>query len=116
MLGSITPLPLNEVIRIFFLATVSFVLAFIFAPFLLRFLKHHKLGKQIRDGLAAPIFAALHKNKSGTPIRPGKNVGIGKDDTIFAKANGLVQFKKRKIVRFDSGRKWSTYVSIVPKA
>jgi len=29
----------------------------------------------------------------GTKFRPGKNVGIGKDDTLFALADGTVQFR-----------------------
>jgi large subunit ribosomal protein L27 len=29
----------------------------------------------------------------GTRIRPGTNVGIGKDDTLFAVANGIVVFE-----------------------
>jgi large subunit ribosomal protein L27 len=28
----------------------------------------------------------------GTKIKPGLNVGIGKDDTLFAVANGIVMF------------------------
>lgn len=28
----------------------------------------------------------------GTKIRPGRNVGLGKDDTLFALVEGLVQF------------------------
>ncbi len=28
----------------------------------------------------------------GTRIRPGLNVGVGKDDTLFATADGVVQF------------------------
>ncbi|WP_198262673.1 50S ribosomal protein L27 [sulfur-oxidizing endosymbiont of Gigantopelta aegis] len=39
----------------------------------------------------------------GTKVHPGLNVGIGKDDTLFAKANGRVLFetkgpKNRKFV------------------
>lgn len=30
----------------------------------------------------------------GTKIHPGLNVGIGKDDTLFAKANGTVRFER----------------------
>ena len=30
----------------------------------------------------------------GTAIHPGTNVGVGKDHTIFAKAAGVVKFKK----------------------
>lgn len=31
----------------------------------------------------------------GTRFHPGDNVGIGKDDTLFAKINGIVEFKVR---------------------
>ena len=31
----------------------------------------------------------------GTPIKPGLNVGIGKDDTLFAKISGVVRFRDR---------------------
>jgi large subunit ribosomal protein L27 len=31
----------------------------------------------------------------GTPIKPGLNVGLGKDDTLFAKISGTVQFRDR---------------------
>ncbi len=41
----------------------------------------------------------------GTKIHPGINVGKGKDDTLFAKESGSVEFKKRM------GR---NFVSIVP--
>jgi len=41
----------------------------------------------------------------GTKFHPGRFVGIGKDDTLFAKADGSVKFHERK------GRK---HVSIEP--
>jgi large subunit ribosomal protein L27 len=31
----------------------------------------------------------------GTRYRPGTNVGIGKDDTLFAKIDGVVEFQQR---------------------
>ena len=31
----------------------------------------------------------------GTKIHPGNNVGIGGDDTLFAKINGFVQFERK---------------------
>ena len=43
----------------------------------------------------------------GTKIHPGANVGIGDDDTLFAKADGVVKFervgkdKKRAVVVTD---------------
>ena len=30
----------------------------------------------------------------GTRIRPGENVGIGKDNTLFAKIDGIVKFQR----------------------
>lgn len=42
----------------------------------------------------------------GTRFHAGDNVGIGKDHTLFAKANGRVQFNVK-------GPKNRTYVSIV---
>ncbi len=44
----------------------------------------------------------------GTRIKPGVNVGIGKDDTLFATANGLVSFET-----LPDGRK---RVNVVPVA
>ena len=43
----------------------------------------------------------------GTRFQPGTNVGIGGDDTLFAKIDGVVHFKK-----FSKARK---VVSVVPK-
>ena len=31
----------------------------------------------------------------GTKFHPGSNVGIGRDDTLFALADGIVQFERR---------------------
>jgi len=38
----------------------------------------------------------------GTPFKPGLNVGIGKDDTLFAKITGVVEFSQRGNQRFIS--------------
>jgi large subunit ribosomal protein L27 len=43
----------------------------------------------------------------GTRFQPGTNVGIGGDDTLFAKINGVVHFRK-----FSKAKK---VVSILPK-
>ncbi|NKB86873.1 MAG: 50S ribosomal protein L27 [Acidobacteria bacterium] len=44
----------------------------------------------------------------GTRLKPGENVGLGKDDTLFAKIDGFVSFR-------DRGRK-GKFVSILPEA
>jgi large subunit ribosomal protein L27 len=33
----------------------------------------------------------------GTRFKPGLNVGIGKDDTLFAKIDGRIRFRAKKI-------------------
>jgi len=45
----------------------------------------------------------------GTKVHPGVNVGRGRDDTLFAKADGTVLFEKK-------GPKNRQFVSIVPAA
>lgn len=42
----------------------------------------------------------------GTKLKPGDNVGRGKDDTLFAKVTGVIQFRDRG----QLGR----FVSVVP--
>jgi len=42
----------------------------------------------------------------GSRIKPGENVGIGSDDTLFAKADGVVSFE-------DKGRR-GKFVSVLP--
>jgi large subunit ribosomal protein L27 len=44
----------------------------------------------------------------GTRFKPGQNVGLGKDDTLFAKVTGKVQFE-------DKGRQ-GRFISIYPVA
>jgi phospho-N-acetylmuramoyl-pentapeptide-transferase len=62
---------LFPIIKIFILTTLAFVIAFLMTPILSHFLYKYKLGKPIRDGVLAPIFAKLHKKKEGTPTMGG---------------------------------------------
>lgn len=38
----------------------------------------------------------------GTRFRPGLNVGLGSDDTLFAKVDGYVRFERRGDSRYVS--------------
>ena len=52
-----------------------------------------RLGVKRADGqfvLAGNILV----RQRGTHIHPGNNVGIGSDDTLFAKADGIVRFER----------------------
>jgi large subunit ribosomal protein L27 len=49
---------------------------------------------------------AIIVRQRGTKFFPGDNVGRGGDDTLFAKSDGVVQFKRR-------GRR-GTFVNVLP--
>ena len=49
------------------------------------------LGAKRSDGQVVRAGNILVRQR-GTPIRPGTNVGCGRDHTLFAKADGFVHF------------------------
>lgn len=53
------------------LATLSFLFAWAWTPFVSRLLAKYKLGKHIRDEQFAPIYSKLHKSKERTPTMGG---------------------------------------------
>ena len=54
-----------------------------------------RLGPKRADGQFSQAGNILVRQR-GTKIHPGQNVGIGKDDTLFAKVDGVVQFAQRR--------------------
>ncbi len=52
-----------------------------------------RLGVKRADGQFVPAGNILVRQR-GTHIHPGVNVGIGSDDTLFAKADGIVRFER----------------------
>ncbi|MGC8749532.1 MULTISPECIES: 50S ribosomal protein L27 [Hydrotalea] len=54
-----------------------------------------RLGVKIFGGQPA-IAGNIIVRQRGTSYHPGKNVGLGKDFTIFALTDGVVEFKKSK--------------------
>jgi len=81
---------------------------------------HKKAGGSARNGrdshskrLGVKKFSGQLVNSGsiivrqrGTPVKPGSNVGRGKDDTLFAEITGVVRFE-------DKGRK-GKIVSVLP--
>ena len=43
------------------------------------------------------ITGTILVRQKGTPHMPGRNVGCGRDHTLFALSDGVVQFRGRKI-------------------
>ncbi len=64
-----------------------------------------RLGVKIFGGQPA-IAGNIIVRQRGTQHHPGNNVGIGKDHTLFALTDGLVEFRKKKDNR--------SFVSVVP--
>jgi large subunit ribosomal protein L27 len=65
-----------------------------------------RLGIKLFGGQLAKAGNIIVRQR-GTKHLPGKNVGIGKDHTLFALIDGTVEFKKKK----DN----KSFVSIVPE-
>ncbi len=56
-------------------------------------------GQQVTGG-------TILVRQRGTPLKPGVNVGRGSDDTLFAKIDGIVEFR-------DRGSK-GKFISVMP--
>ena len=52
-----------------------------------------RLGPKRADGQFSQAGNILVRQR-GTKIHPGQNVGIGKDDTLFALVSGVVRFER----------------------
>ncbi|MEI6596899.1 MAG: 50S ribosomal protein L27 [bacterium] len=58
-----------------------------------------RLGVKLYDGEYAKAGSIIIRQR-GTKYRPGKNVKVGKDDTLFALIAGLVKFSTKKIKKY----------------
>jgi large subunit ribosomal protein L27 len=65
-----------------------------------------RLGVKIFGGQAIKAGNIIIRQR-GTKVHPGVNVGCGKDHTLFAKADGVVQFETK-------GPRNRKFVSVVP--
>lgn len=54
-----------------------------------------RLGVKRYGGQVVNVGTILVRQR-GTHFKPGANVGVGKDDTLFALVNGLVEFRTVK--------------------
>ena len=64
-----------------------------------------RLGVKLYGGQIARAGNIIVRQR-GTVHRPGENVGMGKDHTLFALIDGTVTFRKK--------RKDKSYVSVTP--
>lgn len=64
-----------------------------------------RLGVKQYGGQLVKAGSILVRQR-GTPFKPGPNVGLGKDDTLYAKISGTVRFENK------GGR--GMFVSVLP--
>jgi len=65
-----------------------------------------RLGVKLYGGQFAKAGNIIVRQR-GTKHNPGENVGLGKDHTLFALTDGVIEFRKKK----DN----KSYVSVKPK-
>lgn len=71
-----------------------------------------RLGVKLSDGQKAKVGAVLIRQR-GSQYLAGLNVGVGKDDTLFALKNGVVKFSNANKVCFNGKKRTAKKISII---
>ncbi|MES2213250.1 MAG: 50S ribosomal protein L27 [Patescibacteria group bacterium] len=70
------------------------------------------LGVKITEGDVAQAGSIIIRQR-GTDVLPGKNVGMGKDHTLFALVPGTITFSTKRKMHFDNKIKVKKVVSVI---
>ena len=70
------------------------------------------LGVKRSDGQKVTPGEIIVRQR-GTKIMAGKNIGIGKDHTLFALSEGLVHFRSKRKTSFDGRTRVMRVVDVV---
>jgi len=73
-----------------------------------------RLGIKVYGGQTIKAGSIIVRQR-GTKYMPGENVGMGKDHTIFAMINGVVDFNKKSFKKYDGRTFEDTVVSVKTK-
>mmetsp|Transcript_16036 Transcript_16036/g.52487 ORF Transcript_16036/g.52487 Transcript_16036/m.52487 type:complete len:160 (+) Transcript_16036:24-503(+) len=71
-----------------------------------------RLGVKVYGNQPAQAGSIIVRQR-GMTFKPGKGVKMGKDYTIFAVEEGMVQFTKKKTKNSPGGKGWHKEISIV---
>jgi large subunit ribosomal protein L27 len=70
------------------------------------------LGIKVFDGeIVKPGYVIVRQR--GTKFLPGKNVALGKDDTLYALKEGKVKFKTLRKTTFSGKKIWKKIVNVI---
>jgi len=70
------------------------------------------LGVKRADGQKVSIGEIILRQR-GTKILPGRNIGLGKDHTLFARIAGVVRFRTTRKTHFDGRIRSRRIVDVV---
>ncbi len=73
-----------------------------------------RLGVKCYDGEVVRAGNILVRQR-GFEVRPGQNVESGKDHTLFAIIDGVVEFYKKKIKKFNGDLIKTKFVQVLPE-
>jgi len=71
-----------------------------------------RLGIKVYGGQVVRAGNIIVRQR-GTKFHPGKNVGIGVDHTLFALTDGKVEFKEKKLRKYDGRVFKDKFVNVV---
>ncbi len=69
-------------------------------------------GVKLFGGQTVTTGSIIVRQK-GTVWHPGKNVGMGRDFTLFALSDGKVAYTEKKLLKFNGQRKVNTLVHVL---
>ena len=69
-------------------------------------------GVKLFGGQTVTTGSIIVRQK-GTVWHPGKNVGMGRDFTLFALVDGRVAYTEKKLLKFNGKRKVNTLVHVL---
>jgi len=70
------------------------------------------LGVKLYAGERAKRGAIIVRQR-GIKIMPGKQVGLGKDHTLFALAEGVVSFRSKRKIKFNGQKTVKSVVDVI---
>ena len=70
------------------------------------------LGLKRADGQKVAVGEIVVRQR-GTKVLPGKNIGIGKDHTLFARVAGSVRFRTTRKTNFDGRMERRSVVDVI---
>jgi len=70
------------------------------------------LGIKLADGQKAKVGMIIVRQR-GSKYLPGKNVGLGKDYTLFALKEGVVRFQEKNKTTFTGAKRLAKVVNVI---